>query len=166
MKTIYLAGPMKGLSFEQANKWRKDFLMRCPQWLGTLSPTRGSCHIKLKESLGDEEIANSYENHPMTSTVGINVRDFNDVRRCDMLVANINDMHSKSIGTIMEIAWARSFNIPVVLILPEDFPEDHPYNHSMLLYGVLTVKTLESAVDIAVDMLGTDKQISEFHNNK
>jgi hypothetical protein len=43
---------------------------------------------------------------------GITTRDYNDCKRCDILVANFLGADKISIGTVMEIAWAKAFPNP------------------------------------------------------
>lgn len=152
-KTIYLAGAMKGLTWEDANRWRVQFALKMPKHIQTLSPIRG----KLEETDRGDIIPNSIESSSIHSSVGINVRDYNDVRTCDLVVANLQGMHDKSVGTIMEIAWTRVFSKPCILILPE---EDGGWSdHPMLRYGNILVKDLTEAANVAISLLSTDRQL-------
>jgi hypothetical protein len=166
-KLVYLAGAMKGLTYEEANKWRKEFALRSPVWLETHSPMRGKeLHILQEQSGG--VIGNSYPHKPLSTWEGINTRDYNDVKTSGAVVANLLDMNTKSVGTIMEIAWAGCMQIPRILIVPENIKEDNdnPYNHPMLLYGAILVHTVEDAVDVAVSLLSNDKENKEYFDGK
>ena len=86
----------------------------------------------------------------MSSITGINVRDFNDVKTADALLVNFLDSNDKiSIGTIMEIAWARAFQIPIVIVMEEN----NPHNHGMLTFGNLVVNTLEEGIELIIMIL-------------
>lgn len=156
MKTIYLAGAMKGLTWEEANRWRVQFALALPHHIQTLSPIRG----KLEETIGTDIIPNSIETSAIHSVVGINTRDYNDVRTCDLVVANLQGMHKQSVGTIMEIAWARAFSKPCILVLPK---EDGGWlDHPMLTYGNILVRDCGEAVNVAVSLLSTDRQLNRM----
>lgn len=79
----------------------------------------------------------------MSSIVGINVRDYNDVKTSDALLVNLLDYNNKvSIGTVMEIAWARVFQIPVVIVMEKE----NIHNHGMLTYGNIVVNGLSEGI--------------------
>lgn len=158
MKTIYLAGAMKGLTWEQAGEWRKEFSRKLPNHIATLSPLRGKM-LDITENY--PVIQNSYEENPITSATGINVRDFNDVKTCDLVVANLVGMHDKSVGTIMEIAWTRCWDKPCILIADWDDKEAW-YDHPMLQHENILCKSLDQAVSVAVSLLSNDLQVGEL----
>lgn len=143
---VYLAGPITGHSFQQITDWRnetKDFLSQ--HSIIGVSPLRGKEYLKKEESVKD-----NYPNHIMSSITGINVRDYNDVKEANALLVNFLDSRDKiSIGTIMEIAWARAFQIPIVIVMEEH----NPHNHGMLTFGNLVVNTLEEGIELILMIL-------------
>jgi len=137
----YLAGPITGLSFDGAVDWREDFIQLLPDEIAGMSPLRGKTYLE-----GSESIAASYEKIVLSSARGITTRDYNDCKRCDVLVANLLGADKVSIGTVMEIAWAKAFQTPVVAIME---PSGNPHEHPMITECIgFRVTTLEEAADI------------------
>lgn len=145
---IYLAGPMKGLTWKEANKWRKRMSFSLSPKIHTLSPLR-ACEI-------NNQPIDSAEDDLIKNTEAINIRDYNDVKRCDLVLVNLLDAHEKSVGTIMEIAWAQVLRKPIVIIF--DGGEDNAHNHPMLLYNAMLCKTLQEAKFVVEAVLLTDQE--------
>lgn len=144
----YLAGPITGLSFDGAVDWRESFISMMPTEIEGMSPLRGKTYLE-----GNESIAASYEGIVLSSARGITTRDYNDCKRCDILVANFLGADKVSIGTVMEIAWAKSFQTPVVVIMEElGNPHDHPMINECTGFRV---RTLQEAADIVKVVLLT-----------
>ena len=80
---VYLAGPISGLTYEQsALGWREQIKELLPEF-DLFSPMRA------KDFLATEGVLQgAYEGTPMSSTNGILGRDRNDVRTCDLMIAN------------------------------------------------------------------------------
>lgn len=143
---VYLAGPISGHSYQDATDWReyaKDYLSE--HNIDGYSPLRGKIYLSSEEMIKDH-----YPNHTMSSIKGINVRDYNDTKTADAILVNLLNSGDKvSIGTVMEIAWARAFQIPVIIVMEEN----NPHNHGMLTYGNIVVDTMEEGLDTVVLML-------------
>lgn len=143
---VYLAGPISGHSYKNVTDWRED----AKNYLSDMnilgySPLRGKSYLNNEEMIKDH-----YSSHTMSSIKGINVRDYNDVKTSDAVIVNLLNSGDKiSIGTVMEIAWARAFQIPVIIVMEEN----NPHNHGMLTYGNIVVDTLEEGLDTVVLML-------------
>lgn len=119
---VYLAGPITGVSFDASTIWRDEFIAAMPPEIIALSPLRGKTYLANEKS-----IAPDYFNIPLSCQRGITARDYNDVKRCDLLVVYLLGAQKISIGTVMEIAWARAFGIPIVLIMEKKGNlHDHP----------------------------------------
>lgn len=153
---VYLAGAMKGLSWDQAGDWRREMADLLPDYIHTLSPLRGKDVVELRKRF-DGVIQNTYEDFYLSTATAINMRDMNDCRRSDLICANLSDMNNKSVGTIMEIAWGRAFNKPLVIILPDKDNPENPYNHPMLLHNAIVVENMEDAADAIRFILATDR---------
>jgi len=129
LKTIYLAGPITGLTFQQASHgWRQDveawlFKRGLLDKVQLLSPLRG------KEYLADQGVlAKQYLNlHPLSSPQGIVRRDYNDVITCDAVLANFFGATKVSLGTAWEMGVAYAHQKPVVAIIEENSCHDHPF---------------------------------------
>ena len=149
---VYLAGPIAGISGADATDWREyaaDNLDAVD--IECLSPMRA------KSALADQEkISTNYHDYEKLGTFftskAIMARDFNDVRRCDVLLVNLLGAPRPSLGTIMELAWAFALQKPaVVAIEPSGNPnDDHPLIHEAMPFRV---DSLDDAVDAVAVVL-------------
>jgi hypothetical protein len=62
----------------------------------------------------------------MSCAKGITTRDRMDCMRSNMVIANFLGATKTSIGSVMEIAWADSARIPIVLVIDKDNVHQHP----------------------------------------
>jgi len=120
-RTIYLAGPITGLTHDEARwGWRQEFARLMPEHILCSSPMRG------KEMLKDFGILTSGKGYPddaMTSSAGITSRDFNDVRTCDAMIACfLESSGGISGGTFMEYGFAHALQKPIIGIGSADDP--------------------------------------------
>lgn len=109
--TVYLSGPMGGCTVEEMTVWRKyvESKLNSENVVCTL-PTRSFTKTHT----------------PHETDRWINRRDFFDCTRASVVLVNLLGMKTLSIGTIMEIAWAYQKQIPVVVIVEPDGPQNHP----------------------------------------
>jgi len=150
---VYLAGGIAGLSGNDAMNWRLLARSRFRAYgIETVDPLRA------KEALsGMARIStdfHDYENKgPFFTSRGIMTRDFNDVRRCDVLLVNLLGLTKPSLGTIMELAWAYALQKPaVVAIETSGNPHDnHPMIHEAMPFRV---ETLDEAIHSVAVILG------------
>lgn len=146
MYIAYLAGPITGVSFDDSVDWRDEMISLLPDEIQGMSPLRGKHYLE-----GSEAIEASYEDIALSSQRGITTRDYNDCRRSDIIIVNLLGAKKVSIGTVMEIAWAKVFNVPVVCIMEkEGNPHDHPMIRECTGFRVETVK---EAVNLATVIL-------------
>lgn len=171
--SIYLAGAITGLSYEDARYgWRSVFARAIDDALeaggqsrgevGILSPMRGKDHIA---GYSDNDnpitghIASEYVEHAMSTGKGIVARDRWDTKRCDVVVANLLDTApgAVSIGTCIEFGW-RDGNGPLVMIAPDRVGgpagKTHPHDH-LMLYEIADyiVHTVEEAAELTLKLL-------------
>lgn len=156
---MYLAGPITGCSFDGCVNWREVFSYKLPEGITGLSPMRGKEYLE-----GVEEIATDYDDREvnslnrythlskvMSSSRGIFTRDFNDCRRADAIVVNLLGAEKVSVGTVMEIAWARAFDKPVIAVMePNGNIHDHPMINECVGFKV---SSLDEAVDVVTMLL-------------
>lgn len=153
-KLVYLGGAITGCTFDECTDWRDIVRDRVPKHIRTISPMRGKSHLKERES--GEVIKMSYEEDHMASVKGINTRDFWDCSRCDLVFVNFTGATRVSIGTVMEIAWAKAFNKPVICCMEKD----NIHHHAMLDYACCyIVETLEEGLDILSNVLSDDQEL-------
>lgn len=96
-KTIYLAGSMTGLSYEEQNGWRADLKKQ----LETLSQGKFECINPVEHFT----IGASDDREAM-------VWDLLNVRHSDLLIVDMN--HPNSIGTTWELGVATELRIPYI----------------------------------------------------
>lgn len=148
--TVYLAGPIDGLTYDEATAWRLTFTQRLDaSGISGVDPMRG------KEFLSGMRLDHGTEgrdpfHHPMALDKGIMGRDHHDCMRCDLIIANFLDCKKVSIGTCIECAWRYAARKPVVAVLEPGNCHDHPMMRETWTYAV---SSLDAAFDICVAML-------------
>lgn len=152
---VYLAGPITGSTFEEAQNWRtevaqkleyKDCLM--PDLDGAihvparsniecLTPLRGNEHLIGKGTIN----CHAYDEDPTTTGKGITRRDMRDVLVSDCVFVNLlNTGNRISVGTVMEIAWAYQNRIPLVCVMEKDNKHHHAMVDECCTYIVTTLE--------------------------
>jgi nucleoside 2-deoxyribosyltransferase len=148
MKThsIYLAGPISGLSYGESENWRDYVKARLPENKEGLSP------LRCKEYLCREgKIEDSYEEMILSSQRGIMTRDFFDSQRCDLMIVNLLGAEKPSLGTTMEIAWAFAFKKPLVVVME---PKGNVHDHAMIREAIgYRCTELDQAIDVVKAVL-------------
>jgi nucleoside 2-deoxyribosyltransferase len=144
---VYLAGPITGCSFGEAVDWREEFAEALPVNIVGMSPMRGKDYLKHL----DEIPCDCDEIGILSGPKAVVTRDYNDCTRCDCIVVNLLGAERVSIGTVMEIAWAKAFDVPVVLVMEK---EGNIHDHIMIqeCCGFRT-DNLESARSIVTAIL-------------
>lgn len=126
--TLYLAGPLTGMPWSYATGWRnrlafalgnEDF--RC------LSP------LRLVPESG-EEIPHVIPDDPLANQKAIVGRDFNDILRADLVIANTLGAEFASIGTVCEITFAYANRKPTILCYAEGSAHDHAFLKEMCAF--------------------------------
>jgi len=146
-KKIYLAGAMSGLTYADAQEWRDTAIQLLNEYgLTGYSPLRGT-----GKELGQTVIEGSPNTNVFLTSKGIVSRDHFDVKTSDAILINLLGTERVSIGTVMEIALAWEYRIPVVLICEEtNIHWSHPFVNEMVSYRV---DTLQDGVDTIADIL-------------
>lgn len=144
MNTVYLAGPITGLTFDGCTDWRKT----AEADLATvgvkgLSPMRGKEYL---QSIGVlSGTGKEYAHMGLLSTPrAVMTRDRFDCTRCSVVLVNLIGAKAVSIGTVMEMAWADLSRIPLVVAIE---PEGNPHEHMMVQEAIgFRVASLEEAL--------------------
>lgn len=126
MKTVYLSGPITGLTYQDARYgWRGDFTKLLTSDINVLSPMRHEGH--LAEITGP--LAENYPTHLFSHSKMIVNKDFMDIRRSDLMVLNVmGAMKVVSRGSLVELGYAAAIDVPIVLIIePEGNIHDYPF---------------------------------------
>lgn len=152
MKSVYLAGPITGLTYDQGQDWR-DYAELCLRNIGieALSPLRAKSYLrKLHGPISGtgEEYAHL---GPMSLPRGVMTRDRFDATRCDVLLVNLLGAEKVSIGTVMEIAWADLKRTPIVVAIE---PIGNPHEHMMINEAIgFRTPDLDEAINITTAIL-------------
>ena len=146
--TVYLAGPIKGMNFEQANDWRTYVKAELAKYkIAGISPLR--C-----EPLIGEVYTAEYPDPRFGTAKAIGSKNVFDVRNCNMTIAYIpeppdNSLHSW--GTIAELSWAYILGKPAILVSDDPVVRGHPVLKATAGW---IVEDLDDAVDICSGILG------------
>jgi nucleoside 2-deoxyribosyltransferase len=147
--SVYLAGPITGLSFQGATSWRhyaRDFL--ADRGIEAFSPLRGKEYLaRLQEPISGH--GREYAHLGTLSTPpAVIARDHFDVHRVDLVLAYLHGATAVSIGTCFELAWALHARKPVVGVF--DGPHDHMFVDAAVAFRC---NDLESALHTCVSIL-------------
>jgi nucleoside 2-deoxyribosyltransferase len=149
--TVYLAGPITGLTYDGASDWR-DYAKKRFDALGieAFSPMRAKHYLK---DVG--VLQGSGQNYkglsPLSENKGITTRDRMDCTRRDLVLANLLGAKKVSAGTCIEFGWADAARRPVVLVMEK---EGNPHEHGMVLeIGGYRVEDLDQAIDLTASIL-------------
>ena len=146
-KTVYLAGPISGLTYGEAIDWRDEVRAKLlAADIKALSPLRAKVYLADRGTIEDDY------NEVMSTSRGITTRDRFDCCNCDLLFVNLLNTKKVSIGTVMEIAWADGKRKPIVLVMED---EGNLHDHAMIRECVgFRVPTVHEGLDIVKAILG------------
>lgn len=149
-KTVYLAGPIDGLSYAEGNDWREFARGRLGAAdIKALSPQRGKNYIagtELAKEMCFTEQEKLFGDNPLSTSRGLLTRDKFDALNCSVLFANFKGATRVSIGTVMEISWAYLQGKPIVIVIEEDnVHRNHPMLRETFSY---VTDNLEEGLDI------------------
>ena len=152
---VYLAGPIKGCSYDGATSWRdKAKSLLNALCVDAMSPMRGKEYLKGETQVGQDQITlkDSYEQFPLSTNKAILCRDHHDCTTCDAVIIYLLGAQKVSIGTVMEVAWAHMARVPIVVIIEKDGSNVH--EHGLMLEACnFRVSSLEEAVKVVAAVL-------------
>lgn len=157
-KKVYLAGPIGGCTYDEAQNWRMDldYLLQSSSngAIRGYSPLRGKGVLKHEGPL----TTSAYPFYsPLATSKAILARDFNDCRTADLIIANLlahelSDGAPPSLGTIMEIGFAYALQVPILAICAD--AANPVANHAMIESAVsFWAQSLDEAADMACSIL-------------
>lgn len=144
-KSVYLAGHISGLSYEESrNGWRQEFAQLLPEHIHPFSPMRGKDFLKGLNRMPEA----GFDSFILATPSAIVTRDRNDVFTCDAMVACFTQGGTPSLGTAIEFGWANAMNKPIIMIADED---DLHREHAMLreMAGYITDSLEEASMVVA-----------------
>jgi nucleoside 2-deoxyribosyltransferase len=115
--SVYLAGPITGLSYGDAIGWRETVVrhlavsaphVRC------IDPMRAKQHLAPIAEIG----AFGHEGGLLDGHAVVS-RDLFDVKRVDVLLMNLAGAQQTSIGCMVELGWARAHGKFILVVLPD-----------------------------------------------
>ncbi len=139
---VYLAGPVDPTCLDACLQWRKEAAAMLRQAdIDSRDPTRGGQHPEPSE-------AGELKGFPVSAHQLV-ARDKADIRGSDVLLVGWPKQSQKrGIGTIMEIALAGQWQIPVLLVDPGDHLTGHPW---IEVHATQTHADLQSAIAAIVE---------------
>lgn len=147
-KTVYLGGPITGLSWEESTRWRLEVGARLmTEGFTVLSPLRSQKLCK-----GDAEMKASYgpDAHPTVTDKAINRFDLNDIASSDLVFLNFLGSKQVSKGTCVEIGFAYGRGKPIIAVMEAD----NCHRHAMVNDCCAAIFTnLDEAVEYAISLL-------------
>lgn len=147
MKTVYLYGPITGLTYAGAQDWRtwmRDELL--PHGIDAVSPLRAKAYLANLKSISGH--GREYADMGVLSTPpAVVARDKFDVLRADMLVGNFLGVDRVSIGSMFEQAWAHMHHKPIaVAIEASGHAHDHMFFNETVDFRVESLTALRDIV--------------------
>lgn len=135
MKTVYLAGPMTGHSYDDVITSR-DSIWRLfdDSDIALLDPMRG--------------ITESQYALNGINTRKIVARDLYDVRTCDAVLADFRMATKTSIGSCIELGYAHALGKPIVTLMGEDNPHWHAFINEISMH--VTEDEAEAAYELTL----------------
>jgi nucleoside 2-deoxyribosyltransferase len=150
--SVYLAGPISGLTYDGCTDWRKkvaEALEQCG--IRAYSPMRAKEYLASLGTISGH--GNEYAHLGVLSKArGVMTRDRFDATRCGVLFVNFLGAKIVSIGTVMEIAWADAKRTPIVCAIEES---GNPHEHMMISEAIgFRVATLDEAIHVTKAIIG------------
>lgn len=143
---VYLAGPIAGVSWDDANGWRRLAQSEIGgKGIRCLSPLRGK--EKMFEGIKQFKTT-QYEG--VGSDSCIYDRDRSDLERADIVLAHLRCADRVSIGTMFELGWASTLHKFIVVVMDEGNVHDHPFVRRA---ASLIVPTLDEACQYIIRTL-------------
>ena len=148
-KYIYLAGPIAGLTEEEATTWRYDVNLMLPDNIIGISPLR--CE-PLKEGMvyTDDGATDKMWSDPRA----INSKNWLDTESSDLVLAYLpKEMNDRrpSIGTIIEIGWSIGLKKPLIVVSDDKQIMEHPLIECNAAWRL---DELDDAVEVIIGLFG------------
>lgn len=152
--TVYLAGPIRGQSYDGAVDWRKQAAAALAPEIEAFSPMRG------KEFLAQhvEVFGDPIETHPLLSTKAVMARDLYDVESKDLVLMNLLGAPEVSVGSLAELFWSYLLRKPLVLVIePRHELKGMAHDHAWIVGAApFVVNSLDHGVALTKAILLSD----------
>lgn len=141
MKTVYLSGPITGLTYGESTDWRAYATADLSAvGLKAISPMRGKEYLaQLNGPISGH--GRDYVSLSVLSTPpAVVTRDRFDTTRCDVVLMNLLGAKAISIGTMVELGWADAARRPIIAAVePEGNAHDHMFVNQLIGYRCATL---------------------------
>ncbi len=141
-RSVYLAGPVRGLVYKNAYGWReyaREVLAK--------SNIIGVSPMRAKEHLAESGILAEPNENVISCQKGLTTRDRHDVMSCDIMLANFLGAEKVSIGTVVEYGWADAFRKPIITVIEK---EGNLHEHAIIREVTgFRVETLDEGLLVA-----------------
>jgi len=144
-KTVYLVGPIGGLSYDDATKWRLDAREHLEDvGFTVLDPMSGKECLKNDKSIGvglnnTKYVENGYIYHS----------DLFRLNAADIILSNLTKLSSRpTIGTFFEYGYATAKGKTIITVTTDEYISKHPF----IVNSSIIVPTLEDAYDLLSKM--------------
>jgi hypothetical protein len=130
MFNVYLAGIIDGNHIDNCNEWRNKIIAKYSNWKN--AGNYGDISF-LNPLNGETEIAKDGLSSNVPSKV-ILIKDYNAIKSSKLFIVNMETfgVQRPPIGTLMEIAFAYEFRIPIIMIAQEEVYKKHPFVSNMV----------------------------------
>jgi nucleoside 2-deoxyribosyltransferase len=136
MAVIYLAGPIGGLTYNDAVNWRDQVTIELePFGIECLSPMRGKDYLRNESLLK----GTGYDDTLLSNNRAIVTRDRMDVTNSDAILMNLVGASKVSIGSMVELGWADSHRVPTIVVMDRDNVHDHGFVYELASFIVDTM---------------------------
>lgn len=137
---IYLCGYINSYVMDECTSWRKRIRSFYEDYKGARYP------CSFIDPINGEDLS-KIKDGGLKSNIPVNMivhRDYNSVKNCDLIVANLDTFGQirPPIGSLIEIGWGWQFHKPIILISSEHMYKDHPFLSYMVSYVVESVEEL------------------------
>jgi nucleoside 2-deoxyribosyltransferase len=152
MKSVYLAGPIAGLTLKQATMWRLWAKQRLSEHgIRGISPLRDTLFMPADKRFSKTLEAESAL-RPTITPKSVVTQNRLDASTSDALVVNLHGATAVSIGTVAEMAWADAARRPVIVVMEGD--GSNPHEHALVdQIAGWRFSTLGEALDHTISLL-------------
>ena len=150
---IYLCGPIAGMDWEEATRWRIDATIGLSEW-DCSDPMQWTTQIPEGTAFQNGSKTSPSRAHRMFS------RDWQSVKDSDIVLANIEWADGKGlplVGTVSEIAWAWALKKPVLMVASKKWYEAQPF------FTKQQVTAVEYTLTDAINALNRHSYTHQLH---
>lgn len=153
--TIYLAGPISGMTYKEGTSWRDYVCGKMPSCIGVASPLRNKSYLN---EIGQIAANDAYPGKALSADSGVMTRDRFDVANSALVFMNLLGAKAVSIGTMIEVGWCDAYRKPLVLCMEKS---GNLHEHPMLRQAVgFRTDNLDEAIEICKSVLMPYMEVS------